>query len=170
MDPTPPPASTSSTSTFLSSHYLSTIPPDSINDLQSFLDDQRRAEQEAREAMPFQTGECSWERGYVKQSVWACRGESVWGVFSGGLVAGGRRLILVSSRVPSSTRPPCIFDGLCRLRWKRRLLRLFHLVSRRTRPRRALSTTEIPVRLSDIQQAHHGSLFPLFLLFFIDDG
>lgn len=150
MDPTPPPASTSSTSTFLSSHYLSTIPPDSINDLQSFLDDQRRAEQEAREAMPFQTGECSWERGYVKQSVWACRGESVWGVFSGGLVAGGRRLILVSSRVPSSTRPPCIFDGLCRLRWKRRLLRLFHLVSRRTRPRRALSTTEIPVRLSDV--------------------
>jgi hypothetical protein len=80
MDPTPTPASTSSTSTFLSSHYLSTIPPDSINDLQSFLDDQRRAEQEAREAMPFQTGECSWERGYVKQSVWACRGESVWGV------------------------------------------------------------------------------------------
>lgn len=79
MDPTPPPASTSSTSTFLSSHYLSTIPPDSINDLQSFLDDQRRAEQEAREAMPFQTGECSWERGYVKQSVWACRGESAWG-------------------------------------------------------------------------------------------
>jgi hypothetical protein len=80
MDPTPPPASTSSTSTFLSSHYLSTIPPDSINDLQSFLDDQRRAEQEAREAMPFQTGECSWERGYVKQSVWACRGESARGV------------------------------------------------------------------------------------------
>jgi hypothetical protein len=81
MNPTPPPTSTSSTSTFLSSHYLSTIPPDSINDLQSFLDDQRRAEQEAREAMPFQTGECSWERGYVKQSVWACRGESVWGSF-----------------------------------------------------------------------------------------
>jgi len=73
--PPPPPSTTSSNTTFLSSTYLSSIPPDSTADLQSFLDAQARLEDEAREVMPFKTGECSWERGYVKQAVWACRGE-----------------------------------------------------------------------------------------------
>jgi len=73
--PPPPPSTTSSNTTFLSSTYLSSIPPDSTADLQSFLDAQAKLEDEAREVMPFKTGECSWERGYVKQAVWACRGE-----------------------------------------------------------------------------------------------
>lgn len=51
------------------------MPPDSVNDLQSFLDAQAMLESEAREAMPFKTGECSFDRGYVNQSVWACKGE-----------------------------------------------------------------------------------------------
>ena len=77
-DPAPPPASSSSatsTTTFLSSAYLGSIPRDSINDLQSFLDGQAAMEQEAKEAMPFETGECSYDKGYVRQSVWACRGQ-----------------------------------------------------------------------------------------------
>jgi hypothetical protein len=70
----PSASSARSTNTFLSHAYLSSLPGSSVNDLQSFLDAQASLEEEAREAMPFETGECSYDKGYVKQSVWACKG------------------------------------------------------------------------------------------------
>lgn len=80
---TPPPpsisipssSSSSSTTTFLSTAYLSSIGGETTNDLQSFLDGQAAMEAEAREVMPYETGECSWEKGYRRQMVWGCRGQ-----------------------------------------------------------------------------------------------
>lgn len=58
---------------FISTSHLASLPPDSITTLQTLIADGERLEDEAREAMPWQVRECSYEKGRVRQEVFACR-------------------------------------------------------------------------------------------------
>lgn len=62
--------------TILPSSYLANLPPGSEVTLESLVQAQDRLADEAREAMPYAFDECSYEKGYVRQSVWSCIGAS----------------------------------------------------------------------------------------------
>lgn len=51
--------------------------------MQSLLETQDRMAEEAREVMPYSFDECTYPKGYLRQAVWSCIGESE----SGGLQA-----------------------------------------------------------------------------------
>jgi hypothetical protein len=60
--------------TLLPTSYLANLPPDYEVTLESLVQAQDRLADEAREAMPYAFDECSYEKGYLRQSVWSCIG------------------------------------------------------------------------------------------------
>lgn len=61
--------------TLLPTSYLANLPPDTEVTLDSLVQAQERLADEAKEAMPYAFDECSYEKGYLRQSVWSCIGE-----------------------------------------------------------------------------------------------
>lgn len=96
----------------LSTDHLAANPSGEVT-MQTLLEDSERLAEEARDIMPYDFGECSYSKGYLRQAVWSCLGRSsCW------------------SQLYSSHKPEMEADAR-RLRGKGRLLRLLHLVSRR---------------------------------------
>ncbi|KAK8869888.1 hypothetical protein IAR55_000456 [Kwoniella newhampshirensis] len=67
-------ASPTSTARFslLPTNYLASQPPSSEITLQSLIDASDRMAEEAREALPYSFDECTYNKGYLRQSVWSC--------------------------------------------------------------------------------------------------
>lgn len=42
--------------------------------LQNLIDTQDRLAEEAREVLPYSFDECTYSKGYLRQSVWSCLG------------------------------------------------------------------------------------------------
>ena len=61
-------------SAYLSTDYLASQPADSVTTLRSLLNHQAQLEADAREIMPYSFDECTYEKGPLMQSVWACQG------------------------------------------------------------------------------------------------
>jgi hypothetical protein len=74
-------SASSSKFTLLPAGYLASQPPSSEITMQSLLETQDRMAEEAREVMPYSFDECTYPKGYLRQAVWSCIGESQ----SGGL-------------------------------------------------------------------------------------
>lgn len=68
--------SSSARLTLLPSNYLSSQNPSSEITLQSLIDVSDRMANEAKEALPYNFDECSYSKGYLRQSVWSCLGAS----------------------------------------------------------------------------------------------
>lgn len=66
--------SSSARLTLLPSNYLSSQNPSSEITLQSLIDVSDRMANEAKEALPYNFDECSYNKGYLRQSVWSCLG------------------------------------------------------------------------------------------------
>lgn len=66
--------SSSARLTLLPSNYLSSQNPSSEITLQSLIDVSDRMAIEAKEALPYNFDECSYSKGYLRQSVWSCLG------------------------------------------------------------------------------------------------
>ncbi|XAO24080.1 hypothetical protein I312_102870 [Cryptococcus bacillisporus CA1280] len=64
--------SSSARLTLLPSNYLSSQNPSSEITLQSLIDVSDRMANEAKEALPYNFDECSYSKGYLRQSVWSC--------------------------------------------------------------------------------------------------
>ncbi|WWC69546.1 uncharacterized protein I206_103488 [Kwoniella pini CBS 10737] len=64
--------SSSTRFTLLPTSYLASQPPSSEITLQSLIDTSDRMAEEAREALPYSFDECTYDKGYLRQSVWAC--------------------------------------------------------------------------------------------------
>ncbi|WVQ98647.1 hypothetical protein IAU59_005778 [Kwoniella sp. CBS 9459] len=62
----------SSRFTLLPTAYLASQPPSSEITLQSLIDTSDRMAEEAREALPYSFDECTYDKGYLRQSVWSC--------------------------------------------------------------------------------------------------
>ncbi|WVF72282.1 hypothetical protein IAT40_007094 [Kwoniella sp. CBS 6097] len=58
--------------TLLPTAYLASQPPSSEITLQSLIDTSDRMAEEAREALPYSFDECTYDKGYLRQSVWSC--------------------------------------------------------------------------------------------------
>ena len=58
--------------TMLPSGYLASRPPASEITMQHLLETQQRLAEEAREALPYAFDECTYSKGYLRQSVWSC--------------------------------------------------------------------------------------------------
>ncbi|WWC61214.1 uncharacterized protein I303_103794 [Kwoniella dejecticola CBS 10117] len=58
--------------TLLPTSYLASQPPSSEITLQSLIDTSDRMAEEAREALPYSFDECTYDKGYLRQSVWSC--------------------------------------------------------------------------------------------------
>lgn len=67
--------SSSSRASYLPQSYLAALPPESEISISTLITDQDRLAEEAREAMPYAFDECTYEKGYLRQSVWSCIGE-----------------------------------------------------------------------------------------------
>lgn len=68
-------SSSSFRATHLPDSYLANLPPDSEISMSTLVAEQDRLADEAREAMPYAFDECTYGRGYLRQSVWSCIGE-----------------------------------------------------------------------------------------------
>nr|XP_019042807.1 E3 ubiquitin-protein ligase UBR7 [Kwoniella bestiolae CBS 10118]OCF21737.1 E3 ubiquitin-protein ligase UBR7 [Kwoniella bestiolae CBS 10118] len=64
--------SSSTRFTLLPTSYLASQPPSSEITLQSLIDTSDRMAEEAREALPYSFDECTYDKGYLRQSVWSC--------------------------------------------------------------------------------------------------
>ncbi|WWD01501.1 hypothetical protein V866_008445 [Kwoniella sp. B9012] len=64
--------SSSTRFTLLPTSYLASQPPSSEITLQSLIDTSDRMAEEAREALPYSFDECTYAKGYLRQSVWSC--------------------------------------------------------------------------------------------------
>ncbi|WRT67041.1 uncharacterized protein IL334_004007 [Kwoniella shivajii] len=64
--------SSSTRFTLLPTSYLASQPPSSEITLQSLIDTSDRMAEEAREALPYSFDECTFDKGYLRQSVWSC--------------------------------------------------------------------------------------------------
>jgi E3 ubiquitin-protein ligase UBR7 len=69
-------SASSSKFTLLPAGYLASQPPSSEITMQSLLETQDRMAEEAREVMPYSFDECTYSKGYLRQAVWSCIGES----------------------------------------------------------------------------------------------
>jgi E3 ubiquitin-protein ligase UBR7 len=58
----------------LPTDYLATQPGSSEMTLQNLIDTQDRLAEEAREVLPYSFDECTYSKGYLRQSVWSCLG------------------------------------------------------------------------------------------------
>ncbi|RSH78307.1 uncharacterized protein EHS24_002776 [Apiotrichum porosum] len=56
----------------LPTDYLATQPGSSEMTLQNLIDTQDRLAEEAREVLPYSFDECTYSKGYLRQSVWSC--------------------------------------------------------------------------------------------------
>lgn len=72
--PTASNAATSPSTRFtpLSTHFLNAQPPNSETTLSTLIAQSEQLAEEAREALPYSFDECSYKRGYIRQSVWSC--------------------------------------------------------------------------------------------------
>ena len=43
--------------------------------MQNLIDTSERMAEEAREVMPYSFDECTYSKGYLRQSIWSCLGE-----------------------------------------------------------------------------------------------
>ncbi|WWC90124.1 uncharacterized protein L201_005057 [Kwoniella dendrophila CBS 6074] len=64
--------SSSTRFTLLPTSYLASQSPSSEITLQSLIDTSDRMAEEAREALPYSFDECTYDKGYLRQSVWSC--------------------------------------------------------------------------------------------------
>lgn len=58
----------------LSTDHLAADPTAEVT-MQALLDDSERLAEEAREVLPYDFGECSYSKGYLRQAVWSCIGQ-----------------------------------------------------------------------------------------------
>jgi E3 ubiquitin-protein ligase UBR7 len=56
----------------ISTHHLSSEPASSETTLRALLDRSEQLAEEAREALPYSFDECTYNKGYLRQSVWSC--------------------------------------------------------------------------------------------------
>jgi E3 ubiquitin-protein ligase UBR7 len=56
----------------LSTHHLTSEPPLSETTLPSLLERSEQLAAEAREALPYSFDKCTYDSGYLRQSVWSC--------------------------------------------------------------------------------------------------
>ncbi|RXK38313.1 hypothetical protein M231_04355 [Tremella mesenterica] len=52
--------------------YLESQPPQREITMQNLLDTQQRLSEQAREALPYAFDECTYDKGYLRQSIWSC--------------------------------------------------------------------------------------------------
>ncbi|WVN85258.1 uncharacterized protein L203_100403 [Cryptococcus depauperatus CBS 7841] len=117
-------SSSSSRLTLLPSNYLASQAPSSEITLQSLIDVSDRMADEAREALPYKFNECSYERGYLRQSVWACLDCEEKGICYGCSISchGEHHLVELWTKrsfrcdCPTSSMQPETQDGLKRRR------------------------------------------------------
>jgi len=65
----------SSKFTLLETTHLASQPPSTEVTMQNLIDTSERMAEEAKEIMPYSFDECTWTKGYLRQSVWSCLGE-----------------------------------------------------------------------------------------------
>ncbi|EIW69611.1 hypothetical protein TREMEDRAFT_30535 [Tremella mesenterica DSM 1558] len=58
--------------TMLPPGYLESQPPQREITMQNLLDTQQRLSEQAREALPYAFDECTYDKGYLRQSIWSC--------------------------------------------------------------------------------------------------
>ena len=64
----------SSKFTLLETTHLASQPASSEVTMQNLIDTSERMAEEAKEIMPYSFDECTYHKGYLRQSIWSCLG------------------------------------------------------------------------------------------------